>query len=80
MYPIIISEMNKVNEGLTFQKSQILGSIYSYHTDALILQITEDIAKKYNISTTFATNYINMAGLTVYSTQNTKIQETMQLL
>jgi len=49
-------------------------AVYSYHTDAMILEITEDIAKKYYISETFATNYINMAALTIHSTQNSKIQ------
>ena len=49
--------------------------VYSYHTDALINEITEDIANKYNISETFATNYINMAGLTIHSTQDSSIQE-----
>lgn len=72
--------VNNVDNGLKFKKGNVEAdsAVYSYHTDALILQITEDIAKKYNISTTFATNYINMAGLTVYSTQNTKIQETTE--
>ena len=72
--------VKNVEEGLKFKKGKIEteSAVYSYHTDALISQVTEDIAKKYNISTTFATNYINMAGLTVYSTQNTKIQETTE--
>ena len=72
--------VNNVDNGLKFKKGNIEAdsAVYSYHTDALISEITEDIAKKYDISTTFATNYINMAGLTVYSTQNTKIQETTE--
>ena len=44
--------------------------IYSYHTDALIPEITKDISNKYKISETFATNYLEMAGLTIYSTQD----------
>lgn len=66
-----------VDKGLNFKKGQIKSdeAVYSYHTDALILEITEDIAKKYNISETFATNYINMAGLTIHSTQDSKIQD-----
>ena len=49
--------------------------IYSYHTDALIPEITKDISNKYKISETFATNYLEMAGLTIYSTQDSKIQK-----
>ena len=68
---------NKVEEGLNFKKGEIKAeeAVYSYHTDALILEITKDIAKKYNISNSFATNYINMAGLTIHSTQDSKVQE-----
>ena len=72
--------IENVEKGLKFKKGKIEteSAVYSYHTDALISQITEDIAKKYKISETFATNYINMAGLKVYSTQNSKIQETTE--
>ena len=68
---------NNIDKGLNFKKGQIKSeeAVYSYHTDALILEITQDIAKKYNISETFATNYINMAGLTIHSTQDSKVQE-----
>ena len=65
---------NKVNEGLTFQKSQILGSIYSYHTDATIAQVIEDVAKEKGISTALASTYIYSSGLTIYSTQDSNLQ------
>ena len=66
----------KVDSGLKFKKDDITSGngVYSYHTDALIPEVTKDIQQKYHISETFATNYINMAGLTIYSTQNTDIQ------
>ncbi len=69
--------ISKTEQGLSFKKGEIKSkdAVYSYHTDALILEITEDIAKKYNISKSFATNYINMAGLTIYGTQDSKIQK-----
>lgn len=72
--------INNVDKGLNFKKGQIKSedAVYSYHTDALILEITEDIAQKYNISETFATNYINMAGLTIHSTQDSKVQDTTE--
>ncbi len=66
----------KVDSGLKFKKGDITSGngVYSYHTDALIPEVTKDIQQKYHISETFATNYINMAGLTIYSTQNTDTQ------
>lgn len=66
----------KVDSGLKFKKGNINSGngVYSYHTDALITEVTKDIQKKYHISETFATNYINMAGLIIYSNQNTDIQ------
>lgn len=69
--------IENVEKGLKFAKGNVTydDGIYSYHTDALISEITLDICNKYNISETFATNYINMAGLTIYSTQDSKIQE-----
>lgn len=70
--------VQNVENGLKFHKGEISANskgIYSYHTDALITELTNDIEKKYNISETFATNYINMAGLTIHSTQNSKIQK-----
>lgn len=69
--------ITNVDKGLKFKKGSIKSedAVYSYHTDALILEITEDIAKKYNISNAFATNYLNMAGLTIHSTQDSKVQD-----
>ena len=69
--------IENVEKGLNFKKGNISSDsgVYSYHTDALIPEITADIVDKYDISETFATNYINMAGLTIYSTQDSKIQK-----
>ena len=68
---------SEVENGLNFKKGTVESSsgVYSYHTDALITEITQDIQDKYDITEDFATNYINMAGLTIYSTQKTSIQE-----
>lgn len=72
---------NEVNSGLKFKKGQIESGngVYSYHTDALITDVINDISKKYNISETFATNYVNMAGLTINSTQNSSIQKQAEI-
>ena len=67
----------EVENGLSFDKGNVESSdgIYSYHTDALITEIMEDIADKKNISEDFATNYIYLSGLTIKSTQNSNIQD-----
>lgn len=72
--------IQNVEKGLNFKNGEVVSSndIYSYHTDALITEITEDICDKYNISETFATNYINMAGLTIYSTQDSDVQNQIE--
>lgn len=72
--------ISKVDQGLNFKKGNIdsVNNVYSYHTDALLTQVIEDISNKKHISTTFATNYINMSGLTIYSTQNSKIQSEIE--
>ena len=72
--------ISKVESGLKFKKGKTStdNAIYSYHTDALISAVISDISEQKNISETFATNYINMAGLTIYSTQDSNIQENME--
>lgn len=71
-----------VKNGLNFKQGKIEDSnsnnIYSYHTDALINEIIDDISKRKNISVEFATNYIEMAGLKIYSTQNSTIQSLVE--
>lgn len=77
-----IDSKTKVENGLNFKKGKIedtsKNNIYSYHTDALINQIVEDISEKKNISIDFATNYIEMAGLRIYSTQDSSIQKEIE--
>lgn len=70
----------KVDNGLKFKKGTINcgNGVYSYHTDALITQAIKEVSKKYNISETFANNYINMAGLTICSTQDSNVQNKVE--
>lgn len=69
--------VKKVDEGLNFQKSENTGSVYSYHTDATISQVIEDIAKEKGISKSLASTYVYSSGLTIYSTQDTALQSKM---
>ena len=76
-----LNEANlEVDNGLKFNQGTIKTEepIYSYHTDALILEVTNDIEEKYKINEEFATNFLNMAGLTIQSTQDTSIEEEME--
>ena len=72
----------EVDNGLNFKNGKInnnnKNTIPSYHTDALIAQVVEDVSKNKKISESFANNYLEMAGLTIYSTQNTKIQNIIE--
>lgn len=72
----------EVDKGLKFKKGNLekesSSGIYSYHTDALITEIISDISEQKNISEDFAENYLEMAGLKIYSTQNSEIQDTIE--
>jgi len=68
----------KVDSGLPFQKGGNAGNIYSYHTDALLDQVINQVAQEKEISTTLAQNYVYSSGLTIYSTQNTTLQKQME--
>lgn len=73
--------ITEVDNGLNFQKGEIEAKgngVYSYHTDALINQLIEDISKKKNISENFAKNYIYLSGFKIYSTQNSNIQNEIE--
>lgn len=73
--------IEEVDKGLKFKNGEITSEsngIYSYHTDALISEVISDLASKKHISTTFANNYIYMAGLTIYSTQKKDIQKELE--
>ena len=69
--------VSEVKNTLSFKQGTVEASdgIYSYHTDALINEIIQDIADKKNITEDFATNYLYLGGLTVNSTQNSSIQD-----
>ena len=73
---------SNVDKGLAFSKGNISSNArnnnYSYHTDALLTEVINDISNKKSISKEFATNYIEMAGLTIYSAQDTKIQNHIE--
>lgn len=70
----------QVDNGLKFSKGEIKNnsSISSYHTDALINKIINDFSNSKHISQDFATNYFILSGSSIYSTQNSNIQKTVE--
>ena len=70
--------VKKVDEGLKFKKGTSKGSIYSYHTDATIAQVINDLVKEKGWSEEYATTYVYGGGLKIYSTQNTDVQKTIE--
>ena len=69
----------KVEEGLKFEKGNIGGEYqYSYHTKAAIEQVVEQVMNEKGFNKDFAENYVYGSGLTIYSTQDTKIQERVE--
>lgn len=67
----------QIENGITFTKGTDTSSIYSYHTDATIAKVIDDVAELKNISKALATTYVYSSGLTIYSTQNTDVQNEM---
>ena len=72
--------VGQVEDGLKFSKGEIKNnsSIYSYHTDALINEIISDFGQNKHISQDFATNFFVLSGCSIYSTQNSNIQKTVE--
>ena len=63
--------VKKVEDGLPFQKAENLGSIYSYHTDATISQVIEDVAKE--LSDKLIDRHPHVFG-------NTEVHSTQEIL
>ena len=69
----------KVEAGLTFQKAETnANGVYSYHTDALIEQVINQVMEEKNCTREIAENYVYGSGLTIYSTVDTNIQSTLE--
>jgi len=72
------SAIKEVNEkGITFTQGE-KNTNYSYHTDALLNELIEDLMKEKNFSKAAAQNYLETKGLSIYSTENPEIQAAAQ--
>ena len=71
--------VEEANAGLKFEKAQITtASTYSYHTDAAIDQVINQVMEEKNISRQLAENYVYSSGLTIYSTVDSTIQARLE--
>lgn len=69
----------KVEAGLTFQRGDTGGQYnYSYHTQAAIKQVVEQVMEEKNLTKEFAENYVYGSGLTIYTTEDTAIQDRIE--
>ena len=68
----------KVEAGLTFTQGDTNTSSYSYHTDAAIKQVVNQVMDEKNISKELAENYVYSSGLTIYSTEDSAIQARVE--
>lgn len=72
--------IEEIGNGLKFEKGTFEKDtqIYSYHTDAMINEVIEDFSKKYHISKNLASNYFELAGAKIYSTQDSSVQKEIE--
>lgn len=68
----------KVESGLTFNKGTVVENVYSYHTDAAILQIINQLMEEKDLNRKAAELYLYSGGFTIYTTQDTNLQNIMQ--
>ena len=69
----------EVNTGLPFGTGNINeGTVYSYHTDAVISQVVEQVMEEKGLTEQMARNYVYSSGLTIYSTVDSSIQTRLE--
>ena len=64
----------KIKAGLPFSKGAQQVSNYSYHTDAVISQVIEQVMEERGVERQIAENYVYSSGLKIYSTVDKNIQ------
>ena len=69
----------KVRDGLPFSKGATsTGNNHSYHTDAAIEQVINQVMDEKGISRELARNYVYSSGLTIYTTVDPAIQSRVE--
>ena len=70
--------VTEVEEGLKFDKGVITQNVYSYHTDATVNEVINELMKKNDWTYEYAKLYVTSSGVTIYSTQKSSIQKIME--
>ncbi len=71
--------VTEVQNGLQFGTGKIMGgSVFSYHTDAVISQVVEQVMEEKNMTEQMAKNYVYSSGLTIHSTVDMDIQTRLE--
>ena len=68
----------EVDAGLKFEEGKIIENVYSYHTDAAVNEVIKELMEKNDWTYEYAKLYVTSSGITIYSTQNTSIQNIME--
>ena len=68
----------EVENGLNFNKGKIVETVYSYHTDAAIMQIIHQLMEEKDLNYDAAKLYLYSGGYTIYTTQDSNIQSIME--
>ena len=68
----------EVDAGLKFNKGTAAESIYSYHTEAALNQIINEMMEENDWTYEVARLHLFNSGYIIYTTQNTRIQNIMQ--
>ncbi len=65
----------EVRDGLNFEKGEISQIVFSYHTDAALTQIINELQEKYDWTYKQAKLYLFGGGFTIYTTLDPSIQQ-----
>ena len=69
----------EVDSGLKFSKGNLAtSSNYSYHTDAVLEQVINQVMEERGVTRPIAENYVYSSGLTIYSTVDNTIQTRVE--
>lgn len=70
---------DKVEAGLTFEKGESINKTdYSFHTEAAINQILDQLVEEKGMTKEMAKTYLYSKGLKIYTTQDSSIQGIME--
>jgi len=70
--------IEEVENGLAFKEGEVNLNSYSYHTEAAINQILDQLVEEKGMDRKYAQRYLYGGGFKIYSTQDANIQKTME--